>query len=356
MRHAHLKERVPTLGEVPGTLLRVGEKKSDTTSITLIEYSAEALEETRFDSVEDGLAYQPRQPVLWLNVYGHDPEAMRAIGERFHLHPLVLEDILNARQRPKVEDYGDYLFMATRVFYFPSDHETSRLRYDQVYFVIGENFVLTFQERPLGIFETVRERLRTARGLIRGKGADYLAYSLIDALIDDYFGVINQLTEQVEQADRALLVMSDGAVLRRIQRLKHDCLKLRRSLLPMREILTALNRGDYGFFKGETLVYMRDAYDHTLHLLESVEMSRENVSDMLELYMSTQSNRLNVQMRVLTVITMIFMPLTLIAGIYGMNFKYMPELEWHYGYYYSLALMGAIAVAMSVWFWRRRWL
>ncbi|WP_280954959.1 CorA family divalent cation transporter [Paludibacterium denitrificans] len=172
MRHAALKQQVPTLGEAPGTLLPVGEVKQDGSSITLIEYGAERLLETRFDTVEAGLAYQPSEPVLWLNVYGlRDPRFMQAIGERFHLHPLVLEDILNARQRPKIEDYGDYLFIATRVFHFPA--RGGRLKYDQVYLVVGRSFVLTFQERPTGLFEAVRERLRSGRGQIRHKQADY---------------------------------------------------------------------------------------------------------------------------------------------------------------------------------------
>ncbi|HJV06995.1 MAG TPA: magnesium/cobalt transporter CorA [Chromobacteriaceae bacterium] len=355
MRHAALKQQVPTLGEAPGTLLPVGEVKQDGSSITLIEYGAERLLETRFDTVEAGLAYQPSEPVLWLNVYGlRDPRFMQAIGERFHLHPLVLEDILNARQRPKIEDYGDYLFIATRVFHFPA--RGGRLKYDQVYLVVGRSFVLTFQERPTGLFEAVRERLRSGRGQIRHKQADYLAYALIDAVVDDYFGVLNQFTEHVEKTDSQLLSGRDKGVLLQIQQLKHDCLKLRRTITPLREILICLTRGDYGFFRAETVVYLRDAYDHTMHVMESLEMSREMVGDMLDLYLSTQSHRLNIQMRVLTVITMIFMPLTLIAGIYGMNFEFMPELHWHYGYFAVLGLMAAIAAALGYLFWRYRWL
>ena len=355
MRHAKVKQRVPTLGEAPGSLLPVGEQKLASASLTLVEFGPQQLSESSFASVAAGLAYRPEQPVLWLNVYGlHDPAVMQAIGERFRLHPLVQEDILNNRQRPKVEDYGDYLFIATRVFHFPED--SGRLSYDQMYLVLGNDFVLTFQERPTGVFEPVRERLRSARCALRNKGADYLAYSLLDAIIDDYFGVLSQFTEHVERTDQLLLHGREQGVLNRVQRLKHDCLKLRRSILPLREILLTMMRGDYTLIRQETQVYLRDAYDHTMHVIESLEMSREMVADMLDLYLSTQSHRLNLQMRVLTVFSMIFMPLTLIAGIYGMNFENMPELHWRYGYYAVLALMGSIAGGLVLLFWKRNWI
>ncbi|KMN35407.1 magnesium transporter [Chromobacterium sp. LK1] len=359
MRHATLKKRIPTLGEAPGTLLSVGEAKLPEASISLFEYGPEQLQETVFQTVAEGLAHQPAGGVLWLNVYGlHQPEVMRAIGQRFGLHALVLEDIMNARQRPKVEDYGDYLFIAGRVFDYHQHSEkgTGRLLSDQIYLVIGRRFVLTFQERPTGVFEEVRERLRRGRGLLRHKDADYLGYSLLDAMIDDYFGVLTEFNERVERMDSTLLRGRDQGVLLQIQRLKRDCLKLRRALMPLREMLISLNRGEHGFFKPETLVYLRDAYDHTMHVIESLEMSREMVGDMLDLYLSTQSHRLNLQMRVLTVLTMIFMPLTLIAGIYGMNFEYMPELKWHYGYHLVLVAMLGIAGGLSWLFWKRRWL
>lgn len=355
MRHAEVKQRVPTLGEAPGALLPVGTRKVEAASIALLEFGPQQLNESRFDSIAAGLAYQPAQPVLWLNVYGlHDPAVMQAIGERFQLHPLVQEDILNNRQRPKLEDYGDYLFIATRVFDFPKNG--GRLCYDQMYLVMGENFVLSFQERPTGVFEPVRERLRNPHSMLRGKGADYLAYSLLDAIIDDYFGVLSQFTEHVERTDQLLLHGREQGVLNKVQRLKHDCLKLRRSILPLREMLLTMLRGEYRLIRPETQVYLRDAYDHTMHVIESLEMSREMVADMLDLYLSTQSHRLNLQMRVLTVFSMIFMPLTLIAGIYGMNFENMPELHWHYGYFAVLGLMATIAGGLVWLFWKRNWI
>ncbi len=354
MRHPELKQRHPTLGEAPGTLA-VPAGDAVASSISLVEYTADDYLETRFATVEAGLAHRAQLPNLWLNVYGlTDPAVLQAIGQRFGLHPLVLEDIANIRQRPKVDDYGSYLFIATRVYRY--QQEGQRLVHDQVYLVIGSGFVLTFQTQPLGVFTSLRERLQAGRGLVRQLGADYLGYSLLDAIIDDYFGVLDQFNARVEDLDRQVLSGHDRFILARIQRQKQEAMRLRRALVPLREVLNTLTRGDYAFFQRDTMVYLRDAFDHTLHLIESLEAAREAIGGMLDLYMSAQSNRLNVQMRVLTVITIIFMPLTLIAGIYGMNFDNMPELHWHYGYFYIIGLMLLIAAALLLVFWRRRWL
>lgn len=355
MRHPVLKRQIPSLGEAPGALIPVGEPQSGEASLSWIEYDADALRETVCRDVEAALAHSPSGKVRWLNVYGlRDPEALKRLGSHFGLHPLVLEDILNAGQRPKVEDYGDYLFIVSRVFDYPLDG--SRLVSDQVYMVLGEGFVLTFQARPIGVFDAVRDRLRRQRGQVRRKGADYLAYSLLDAVIDDYLAVHTRFNERMEQVDGRLLSGNDHGLLRQVQRLKRDCLKLRRALLPLREVLLTLNRGEDGLFAPETQLYLRDAYDHTIQLLESLEMSREMVSDMLDLYLSTQSNRLNLQMRKLTVLTMIFMPLTLIAGIYGMNFEHMPELKWRYGYHAVLGAMSVLTSGLAWAFWKRKWI
>ncbi|NDV11754.1 magnesium/cobalt transporter CorA [Crenobacter caeni] len=323
--------------------------------VVLFEYGDGALTETRFASIEAGLAYQSRAPVRWLNVYGvADAATMRAIGERFGLHPLVEEDILNARQRPKVEAYDGYLFLSTRVF---SERDAStRLHYEHVSLVVGRDFVLSFQPHPLGVFTQLRERLRRGDGLLAARGADFLAYALIDAIIDAYFDVLDAFTSRVEALDRQLVADRSTLVLRGIHRLKHDAIRLRRALLPLREMLAQMTRGEHALFGDETRLWLRDAYDHCLHLGESLDAARDMVSGMLDLYLSIQSNRLNQQMRVLTIISIVFMPLTLIAGIYGMNFEYMPELGWRWGYFGVLGLMGGIAAAIVGVFWRRRWL
>lgn len=322
----------------------------------LVEYNNDYLNETVFETLTDMLNFQMRSDTVhWLNVYGlSDLEVLQAIGEHFHLHPLVIEDIHSERQRPKLEDYGDYLFFVGRVFRYETGN--SRLQSDQVYLVIGQGFVLTFQTRRQGLFQALRDRMKLGSCLMRQRGSDFLAYSLVDMIIDHYFGTIDEFNVRVEAADASLLSRHDSGVLRRIHRLKHDSLKLRRALLPLRDALTQLTRGDHAYFKAETQVYLRDAFDHSLHLIESLESARDMVSGMLDLYLSNQSNRLNVQMRILTVITIVFMPLTLISSIYGMNFVNMPELHWKYGYFVVLSLMVAIAAGLCWMFWRRKWL
>lgn len=323
---------------------------------TLIEYSPDYLNEVVFEQVDQALAYQPHEgAVRWLNVYGlHDLEVLQEIGNRFHLHPLVIEDIHSAKQRPKLEDYGDYLFFVGRVFHYTATLQ--RLMSDQIYLIIGKSFVISFQARQQGLFQQLRDRLKLGNCLLRQRGSDFLAYSLIDMIMDRYFGIIDEFNERVEAADTSLLNRRDNGVLRRIHRLKHDSLKLRRALLPLRDALAQLTRGDHEYFSRETQVYMRDAYDHALHLIESLESARDMVSGMLDMYLSSQSNRLNIQMRILTVITIIFMPLTLISSIYGMNFDNMPELHWQYGYFIILGVMASIAGGLCWLFWRRKWL
>ena len=340
----------------PDNSSAIADKHSNNVHATLIEYSEDYLNEVVFDQVDQALAYRAREgTVRWLNMYGlHDLEVLQAIGNRFHLHPLVIEDIHSEKQRPKLEDYGDYLFFVGRIFHYEGGAQ--RLVSDQVYLIIGKNFVISFQARKQGLFQPLRDRLKLGNCLLRQRGSDFLAYSLIDTIIDRYFGAIDEFNERVEAADVSLLSRRDTGVLRRIHRLKHDSLKLRRALLPLRDALSQLTRGDHEYFAQETRVYMRDAYDHALHLIESLESARDMVSGMLDMYLSNQSNRLNIQMRVLTVITIIFMPLTLISSIYGMNFDHMPELHWRYGYFIILGVMAAIAGTLCWVFWRRKWL
>lgn len=355
MHTPELKTQSPIPDKVPRT------RSSDTTlrgevAVSLMEYGPHGCHETLFSSVEEGLAYQTKAEVLWLNVYGlANPDLMQAIGQRFGLHPLVQEDILSVRQRPKVEEYDSYLFLATRVFHYLAGEER-RLQSEPMYMVVGQGFVLTFQPHPLGVFGAVRERLKKPDSMLLLHGADFLAYTLIDAVIDDYFGVLDDFGNRVEAIDRQLLADKSGGVLRSIHRLKHEGMRLRRALLPLRDMLNQMTRGELPQFRPETRLWLRDAFDHCLHLLESLDASRDMVAGMLDLYLSIQSNRLNVQMRVLTIISIIFMPLTLIAGIYGMNFDYMPELHWRWGYFAVLAVMGLIGVGIALSFSRRRWL
>ena len=349
------KLRSQKVGMAPGALVHVGERRTERPGITLFEYDADALRETRFGSIAESRAHVRGGGTLWLNVHGlHEPEVMAEIGRRFNLHPLVLEDILNTDQRPKVDDYGDYLYIVARFFDCATDG--TGVTSDQVSIVLGADFVLSFQERPTGTFDPLRERLRADKGQIRKLGPDYLAYSLLDTLVDRYFFVLEQLTERTENVEDQLLQKNSPALLKEIHDLKRETLVLRRTVWPLREVINALTRADQRFFKPATQPYLRDVYDHTVHVIESLEGIRDLIGGMLDIYLSGISNRVNMEVRILTVITTLFMPAALIAGIFGMNFRSMPLLDDKEGFLIALSMMGAIAAVMGAIFWRRRWL
>ena len=357
MRKSSKKHTRPTrkLGLPPGSLIHIGEIKTAKPNITLIEFDAHGITETRFDTIEASREHRPTREKMWLNVYGlHDPAVMAEIGRRFKLHPLVQEDILNTLQRPKSDEYADYLFIVARCFDF--DTETRSLTSDQVSIVLGHNFVLTFQERATGAFEAVRERLRAETGAMKTHGTDYLAYALLDTLVDRYFVMLDNLADMAEELQDEALNRPNPSLLAEINRVKHEALLLRRAVWPLREILNLLARADNGFFTADTRLYLRDIYDHTVHVLESLESVRDLLADLLDIYLSSVSNRLNTEVRILTVLTTLFMPATLIAGIFGMNFQTMPLLDEHDGFWIALATMLGAATVMAAAFWRRNWL
>ncbi|QTQ35337.1 magnesium/cobalt transporter CorA [Aromatoleum petrolei] len=342
-------------GLPPGSLVHVGAVKTDRPEITLIAYDEGGIEEKRFASIVESREYKPAHGRLWLNVHGlQDAEILGEIGRRFQLHPLVLEDILNTHQRPKIEDYGSYLYCVLRVFEY--DPASRTLSSDQLSVVLGESFVLTFQERRTGIFEPIRERLRTPHAPLLKRGTDYLAYTLLDAVIDRYFVVVDQLGDTAEQLEDEALASPTPALLRTINLVKHDTQLLRRAIWPLREVLNGLLRGESTFFQPETRLYLRDIYDHTIHVIETLDAVRELLGDLMDIYLSAVSNRLNVEVRILTVLTTLFLPATLITGIFGMNFERMPLIADGQGFYVALAMMAGVAAAMAAAFWRRNWL
>lgn len=357
MRKSSKKRTRPSrkLGLPPGSLVHIGEIKTAKPRITLLEFDAQGLTETSFDSLEASRQYQPVREKMWLNVYGlHDPAVMAEIGRRFKLHPLIQEDILNTQQRPKSDEFADYLYIVAR--YFDFDAENRSLVSDQVSVVLGRNFVLTFQERATGAFEAVRERLRAEHGAMRGHGTDYLAYALIDTLVDRYFLMLDHLSDMAEELEDQALSNPTPALLAEINRVKHEALVLRRAVWPLREVLNVLSRSDNAFFSADTRLYLRDIYDHTVHVLESLESVRDLLADLLDIYLSSVSNRLNTEVRILTVLTTLLMPATLIAGIFGMNFEHMPLLKDRDGFGIALAMMAGLAAVMAAAFWRRNWL
>jgi magnesium transporter len=347
--------RSKKVGLPPGSLVHVGEVKTRHCELQLFRYDEQQLTErsaTRLDELD---LTPPASGVLWLNVYGlHDAVLMESVGRTFNLHPLVLEDILNTGQRPKLDAYEDYLFLVTRFFHY--DRQRMQISSEQVSIVLGRHFVLTFQERRTGSFDPVRERLRGALGHIRRSGADYLAYSLLDIVVDRYFIVLEQIGDDCEALEEEMLHRPGAIMLQRIHQLKREALDLRRAVWPLREVVNALIRNDGGFFQAATLPYLRDVYDHTVHLIESLESVRDLLAGMLDIYLTSISNRVNMEVRALTVVAMLFMPATLIAGIFGMNFHVMPWLEDPDGFWFALGLMGGIASVMALIFWHRQWL
>ncbi len=338
-----------------GSLVHLGERKTERAMVTLIAYDAEAVDETRLADAAACRDCQPGREKFWLNVHGlHEAELLREIGRRFKLHPLVLEDILNTDQRPKVDDYGDYLYLVIRVFDY--DPATLAVSSEQISFVIGDDYVLTFQEQPTGNFAPVREWLRADRGRIRQLGADYLAYALLDQVVDRYFSVLEQISERAEDLEEELMQDPGAEQLAVLHQLKRETLNLRRAIWPLRELVNTLLRSEQRFFKPDTQLYLRDIYDHSVHLIESLEAIRDLIAGMLDIYLSSLSNRVNKEVRALTVIALIFMPTTLISGIFGMNFKAMPLLDNSGGFFYALLLMAAVATGLGLVFWRRRWL
>lgn len=297
----------------------------------------------------------PAGHVAWINVHGVlDIPLLQAVARRFKLHPLVLDDILNTEQRPKLDTYPDYLFLETRLFYY--DAENISVSSEQISMALGREWLLTFQERPSGSFEPVRERLRQGQALLRQSGADYLCYALLDSLMERYFQVLEAINEDAEQLESRLLDRPSPEDLQNIHRLKHITIQLRRAVWPLREVLNSLIRNEHGFFSAQTLPYLRDLYDHSVHFTESLEAIRDMLSGLMDIYMTSLSQRVNLEVRALTVVAMLFMPATLIAGIFGMNFVEIPLLKDPNGFWWAISMMGFIALGMLLVFWRRQWL
>ena len=293
--------------------------------------------------------------VSWLDIDGvHQNETLESVGTQINLHPLVIEDIHNTYQRPKVEDYDDYLYIVLKMISWGED--SKEIQAEQVSLILGPNYVLSFKEDPGDIFDPIRQRLREGKGRIRKLGADYLAYSLLDQVVDNYFHVLENLGEQIEDLEEELVTNPDASTMQTIHHLKRELIFLRKSVWPLREAISSLERGESDLFQPETLVYLRDVYDHTIQVIDTIETFRDMVSGMLDMYLSGISNRMNEVMKVLTIIATIFIPLTFIAGIYGMNFVNMPELQWPWGYFMVWGVMIAIVIVMVIYFKRKGWL
>jgi magnesium transporter len=328
----------------------VGEPK-----ITILDYDENQFHEREVKAIEECFIFKDQPTVTWINIDGlHQTEILEKLGECYGLHPLVLEDILNTEQRPKMEDYGEYLYVIVKMLH--DKGKRGQVEAEQVSLIVGPNFVFSFQESEGDVFEPIRERIRSNKGRLRKMGADYLAYSLLDAIVDYYFVILEKLGERIEFLEEELVTNPKTQTLQEIHHLKSEMIFLRRAVWPLREVIGALERGESPLIQKGTSVYLRDVYDHTVQAIDTVETFRDMVSGMLDIYLSSVSNRLNAVMKVLTIIATVFMPLTFLAGVYGMNFRYMPELEWRWGYPLVWAVMIGVGAFMLVYFKRRKWL
>ncbi|MBA3044967.1 MAG: magnesium/cobalt transporter CorA [Candidatus Thermoplasmatota archaeon] len=355
------KKESQVAGLPPGTPIYVGKPRTGPITISCLHYSRGEVEERDNLTPADCGAYIGKPEVTWINVNGiHDPKAISHMGEVFGLHPLVVEDIMNTQQRPKMEDHGDSIFLVVKMLSY--DDAKKDIQFEQMSVVLTGDYILTFQERPGDVFDTIRERIRSGKGRIRSMGTDYLAYAILDAIVDYYYVVLEKIGESIEAIEEALMESPEHDTLELIYYLKREMIILRKSVWPMREIIGGLERSESDIMTPETGRYLRDAYDHTIQAIDMVETYRDTLSGMLDLYLSSISNRMNEVMKVLTIIATIFIPLTFIAGVYGMNFDRtagpfsMPELGWPYGYMLTMLLMFGISIAMLIFFRRKKWL
>jgi len=343
------------VGLVPGTLVHIGDRKIEKVRIRIIDYDETQLEEKEVKKVEECFPFKDKPTISWINIDGlHDVEVVEKIGKQFGLHPLILEDIVHTGQRPKLEDFGDHIFIVLKVLYY--NKGKGEVEAEQVSLIFGENFVISFQERVGDIFEPLRERIRKGKGRVRKAGADYLAYALLDSIVDNYFVILEQLGETIEETEQELATDPGVATLQTIRSFKKEMIFLRKSIWPLREVVNSLERGESSLIHESTGIYLRDVYDHTIQIIDTVESYRDMLSGMLDVYLSIISNKMNEVMKVLTIFAAIFIPLTFVAGVYGMNFSFMPELGWQWGYFAALLVMAIIGAALLVYFRRKRWL
>lgn len=342
------------VGLPPGSLLYTGDNTGEST-IEVIEYSKTEHQKKMVDNPEALSKYKDSEKVSWININGlADLALMEKIKATFGLHRLLMEDILNVDHRPKIEEYDNCVFVTLKMLYQnPEDHT---IESEQISLVLGEHYVISFQEKKGDLFEPIRERIEAGKGLARSKGADYLLYMLIDVIVDNYFNISEYLGEKIEHLEEEIFSEPDEEDVGEIQAIKKELIFLKRSIYPLRDMLNSITKTNIGLIQTPTQNYFRDVQDHAITLVESIETYREWNAELKDVYLSSLSNKMNQIMKVLTIISTIFIPMTFIAGIYGMNFQYMPELSWKYGYFGVWGLMLVIFITMVIYFKHRKWL
>jgi magnesium transporter len=355
MRKQRVKKQYKKLGKAPGSVIYTGNKTTEKLFIDVFDYNLEKCIEKELSSVEETFNFKMSNSVTWINLNGlnHVTE-IEKLGNHFNLHPLVLEDIVSISQRPKIDEYEDYLFVVLKMLYTDKDENIVS---EQVSFILGKGYVLSFQESEGDVFDAVRERIRQGKGRARGLQADYLLYILMDAIVDHYFTIIETLGDKIEDfEDDIFLGNVSKTVNRDIQDLKREILRIRRAIFPLREVINRIEKHESPLIHPKTKTFYRDIYDHIIQVSENIDIYREMIWSLMDMYMTTISNKMNEVMKVLTIMASIFIPLTFIAGIYGMNFDNIPELHYEYAYYVLWCVMIVLFLGMLYYFKRKKWL
>ena len=347
--------RSKKIGMHPGALMPVDDQKSTPVTITVTNYDEQSLDEFKTQNPDDAFRFKDKPSTTWIDIDGvHSPDVIEKIGTQFCLHPLTMEDILNTGGRLKIEDFDGYIYISLNMLSY--DESTGETHGEHVSIVFNCNTVITFQENPGDVFNPIRERIHANKTRMRKLGPAYLAYSLVDAIIDNYFIVLEKLGEIIADCEDNLILEPDRNTLSQLHNLKREMIFVRRSVWPLREIISIWGRVDSELVTDYTRTYLRDAYDHIVQAIDMIEVYRDMLTSMLDIYLSSVSNRMNEVMKVLTIIATIFIPLTFIVGVYGMNFEHMPELRWRFGYLLIWAIIIAVAIWMLAWFRRKKWL
>jgi len=357
--YAELRTRAKKAGQAPGTAVYTGKLKTVAPQITMLIYSEHACQEVKGKTLDERFLQAQKEKehgVTWTHVQGlHDVALIEQLAKEYRIHPLTVEDILNIDQRPKVEEYEEYVFITLKMFQWDKKHLTFST--EQISFILGKGYLLSFQEHENSHFQHIQELLSSSETQrMRQQGSDYLAYRLMDSIIDYYFVVLEGLGDQIEQVEEAIIANPQTQHTRTIYQLKRELMMLRKSIWPMREAISHLSQIEAAWITPFTRIYLRDLYDHIVQAIDTVETFRDMLSSMLDVYLSSITNRMNETMKTLTIIATIFIPITFIASLYGMNFVYMPELKWHWGYFTALGVMTVIVLIMLNYFRRKKWL
>jgi len=350
-----LRKPSDKLGMRPGSLIHVGDRHHDDSLITVVDYTPDEITTITATTAEEIFAYRERKSVTWVVIEGlTDVSLIEKIGAEFGIHQLVLEDILNTHQRPKFEEYDDYLYIVLKCL-VPAESDEFSVEYEQVSLIVLNDYVFTFKEKRDALFDPIQVRLNSSKGRFRNLGADYLTYAILDTVVDQNFVVIDSLDDAINDIEDQLLdSQSNKETLNTIQRLKREIITMRRQVAPVRELLAAMLRSETKLIDTQTHIFLRDVADHSMRIVDSIESYRDILTGLLDVYISSVSNKMNEVMKVLTIFASIFIPLTFFAGIYGMNFEYMPELKWKWGYPALWGVFLLITAGLLVFFRRKK--